>query len=210
MLREIASVPHHWALTMEAEKSKPAVDDRIWITSRVRMVSEKRAKRNNLLSLVLLTYYSLFAVMMSVFSGYYQGHYGNFESISVAASVAVLVASLVVSGFGFERTAWLHRDCYLSLQKLHGKEISEEEKNLQYNDILALYPNHSDSDYYDFLVQHTFLDDKKVWNNSAVISYTKFMLFSYAGRRTLLAAFVLLAVGVPALFFAIPLLPGKP
>lgn len=193
---------------MDDAKSNSPVDDRIWITSRVRMVTEKRAKRNNFLSLVLLTYYSLFAVMIAIFSDYYQDHYGHFGSISIAASVAVLVASLVVSGFGFERTAWLHRECYLSLQKLHGMKLPQDEKLSRYNDVLNLYPNQSVSDYYDFLVHHTLLESKKVWNDGVDVKYTKYMVVSFLVRKLFLSLFVIIAIGVPVLFFSIPIFSG--
>ncbi|MER9797429.1 SLATT domain-containing protein [Mesorhizobium sp. M0142] len=88
------------------------VDDRIWITSRTRMISERKALRRQNYSYLLLTYYSLFVVVISAFSEYYRNYYKLFDSINISASVVVLAASLVVAGFRFEAAAMVFRDCY--------------------------------------------------------------------------------------------------
>ncbi|TIL56285.1 MAG: SLATT domain-containing protein [Mesorhizobium sp.] len=182
------------------------VDDRIWITSRIRMISERKALRKQNYSYLLLTYYSLFVVIISVFSQYYKSYYGLFDSINISASVLVLAASLVVSGFRFEATASIFRDCYLGLQKLHGDDLSFEEKQKRYMDILSKYPNHSDNDYYDMLINHTLLEGKKLKNGETELSYTKFMAFSYLYRSLFFYLIVIVLFVLPVAFLCAPLL----
>lgn len=186
----------------------PAIDhvrDKIWITSRIRMMSEKRLLRYNHWSLFLLAYYSVFTVVLSVFPDYFKSFYIYFDGIAVAASVAVLVASLVVGGFRFERTASLYRDCYLSLQRLYEDEGDGKSKQKPYADILVVCPNHSDGDYYDFLVTHIVLDGKKVSIAGEQVTCTKYMQFSFVWRRIVFWTLISLLVLIPLAFAVGPL-----
>jgi hypothetical protein len=181
------------------------IDDKIWITSRVRMGSERRMLRYNNWSLFLLAYYSVIVVIVSVFPAYFAAHFIHFDGISVTASVTVLVASLVVGGFRFERTASLFRDCYLSLQRLGDGAIDTETKRQRYSDILLMCPNHSDGDYYDFLVSHTYFDGKRVWSAGEDIKYTTHMVMSYYFRRAAFCASMFCLIAVPLIFILAPL-----
>ncbi|MER9578890.1 SLATT domain-containing protein [Mesorhizobium sp. M0189] len=182
------------------------VDDRIWITSRTRMISERKALRRQNYSYLLLTYYSLFVVVISAFSEYYRNYYKLFDSINISASVVVLAASLVVAGFRFEAAAMVFRDCYLSLQKLHGENLPPEDKQMRYMDILSKFPNHSDRDYYDLLVNHTLLEGKKLRNGSVELSFTKFMVISFLCRSAFFYSVVILLFLLPVVFLFAPLL----
>lgn len=180
------------------------IKDRIWITSRVRMISESKSLRYNKLSLIFLTYYSTFVVVFSIFSKYFRPAYSAFDEINLAASVVVLAVSLVVAGFKFEQIASIFRECYLSLQKLYSERISDEEKEERYNDILLRFPNHSNQDFYDFLVSHTLIERKKVWNGASELNYTKYMLASFIWRRVVLYTTLLNLSLLPILFFTYP------
>lgn len=189
----------------EGSTANNHVQDKIWITSRIRMMAEKRLLKYNNWSLFLLAYYSVFTVVLSVFSDYFKSFYTYFDGIAVAASVAVLVASLVVGGFRFERTASLYRDCYLSLQRLYEDEGDGSSKQKPYADILVVCPNHSDGDYYDFLVTHIFLDGKKVSSAGEQVKCTKYMIFSFVWRRIVFWTLITLLVLIPLAFAVGPL-----
>ncbi|WP_341991354.1 SLATT domain-containing protein [Azorhizobium sp. AG788] len=180
------------------------VQDKIWITSRARMMGEKRLLRYNNWSLFLLAYYSVFTVVLSVFPEYFKSTYTYFDGISVTASVAVLVASLVVGGFRFERTASLYRDCYLSLQRLYEDEGDCRSKQKLYADILVVCPNHSSGDYHDFLFTHIVLEGKEVKSNGKQLKCTLYMRFAYVWRRVVFWALMAMLVLIPLAFAAGP------
>lgn len=182
-----------------------SIQDKIWITSRIRMMAERRLLRYNNWSLFLLAYYSVFTVVISVFPEYFRSSYTYFDGITIAASVAVLVASLVVGGFRFERTASLYRDCYLSLQRLYEDEGDGRSKQKLYGDILLVCPNHSNGDYRDFLVTHTFLDGKKVFSAGEHVKCTSYMIFSFIYRRIVFWTLMALLVIFPLAFAIGPL-----
>ncbi|TYR33673.1 SLATT domain-containing protein [Mesorhizobium microcysteis] len=180
------------------------IQDKIWITSRVRMIGERRLLRYNVWSLFLLAYYSVFTVILSVFSEYFKSFYTHFDGIAVAASVAVLVASLVVGGFRFERTASLYRDCYLSLQRLYDDEGDVRSKQKLYADILVVCPNHSNGDYHDFLFTHIILEGKEVTSNGKPLHCTWYMKFAYVWRRVVFWTLVGMLILIPLAFAAGP------
>lgn len=153
----------------------------------------------------MLAYYSVFTVLLSVFPDYFKSFYTYFNGIAVAASVAVLVASLVVGGFRFERTASLYRDCYLSLQRLYDDEGDGRSKQKLYADTLVVCPNHSDGDYYDFLVTHIFLDGKNVSSAGEQVKCTRYMIFSFVWRRIVFWTLIALLVLIPLAFAVGPL-----
>lgn len=181
------------------------LQDKIWITSRVRMMAEKRLLKYNNWSLFLLAYYSAFTVIISVFSEYFETFYSQFDGATIAASVAVLVASLVVSGFRFERTASLYRDCYLSLQRLYEADDDADSKDKKYADILAVCPNHSSSDNYDFLVSHILLEGKNVWSAGREKKLTKYMITSFFFRRFVFCSLIFILAIMPLAFALGPL-----
>ncbi|TCA03821.1 SLATT domain-containing protein [Rhizobium leguminosarum bv. viciae] len=184
------------------------VDDRIWITSRVRMIAERKAIRNQNVSYISVTYYSLFTVILSVFSKFYVLTYPLLEEINLSASVVVLVASLVAGGFRFETRANIFRECYLKLQKLQSKNITEEERLAEYLDILEIYPNHSDRDYYDLIVNHTYWEGKKLNMGETSLIPTSYMWLSYIVRHTFYYLSVTFLFVVPLIFLAWPILSG--
>lgn len=189
----------------ELDSEANYVQDKIWITSRVRMMAERRVLRYNNWSLFLLAYYSLFTVLLSVFSDYFRSFYAYFDGITVAATVAVLVASLVVGGFRFERTASLYRDCYLSLQRLYEDEGDGRFKQKFYADILVVCPNHSNGDYHDFLFTCLVLEGKDVTSNGKQLHCTRYMKFDYVWRRVVFWGLIGMLVLIPLMFAAGPL-----
>ncbi|MGZ9719726.1 SLATT domain-containing protein [Rhizobium miluonense] len=180
------------------------INDRIWITSRVRMIAESKALRNQKFSYVAVTYYSLFTVILSIFSAYYTKSYPLLEQINLSASVVVLVASLVAGGFRFEASASFYRECYLKLQRLHAEDLSPLDKSRQYNEILWDYPNHSNRDYYDFLVSQICFEGNKLKNGDHELNYTYCMLFSYLFRRVIYYGVLAILFFVPLLFLFAP------
>lgn len=184
------------------------VDDRIWITSRVRMIAERKAIRNQNFSYIAVTYYSLFTVILSVFSKFYVQTYSMLEEINLSASVVVLVASLVAGGFRFETRANIYRECYLKLQRLESRGLGDEEKLAEYLDILDIYPNHSEKDYYDLIINHTHWEGKNLNIGDKSLSPTRFMWISYLFRHFFYYACVFFLFVAPLLFLAWPFMPG--
>lgn len=172
------------------------------------MIAERKAIRNQNFSYISVTYYSLFTVILSVFSKFYVQSYPMLEEINLSASVVVLVASLVAGGFRFETRANIYRECYLKLQRLQSKALSDEARLIEYLDILDIYPNHSEKDYYDLIVNHTYWEGKKLKIGDEALVPTYFMWISYIFRHIFYYACVLFLFVAPLIFLASPLISG--
>lgn len=182
----------------------PTINDTIWVTSRVRMISERKALRNQNISFLAVTYYSLFTVILSVFDEVYSTPYPLLDEITLSSSIIVLVASLVAAGFRLEARASTFRECYLKLQTLHDEELSEQEKKMKYREILVDFPNHTPSDYCDFLTTHIFIERKKLWSGGRMLECTTPMKVSYLTRISLYCVFVSVLFLAPIFFLLRP------
>ncbi|MQY00676.1 SLATT domain-containing protein [Sinorhizobium medicae] len=183
------------------------IKDNIWLTSRVRMISERKCRRYQNISFLSITYYSLFTVVLSIFSSYYSKPYPFLEQINLSASVVVLVASLVAGGFRFETSATVFRECYLKLQALYDQdELSDAERTAKYRELMLDYPNHKDEDYYDLLVNHTLLEGKHLKNGDYKLEWTWYMLSSFLARSLFYYGLVAALFFVPIIFLALPFL----
>ena len=170
------------------------------------MLAERKALRNQNVSFLAVTYYSLFSVLMSVFQDFYIKIYPALNNINLSASVVVLVASLVSAGFRLEAKASAFRECYLKLQSLHDDEMPEKEKRKKYREIMMDFPNHTPRDYSDLLVNHIMIEGKTLKNGEKEIRYTNYMLISFLFRFTfywILIGFLFIA---PLVFLIRPLL----
>ncbi|WP_416409024.1 SLATT domain-containing protein [Agrobacterium rosae] len=186
-----------------------SINDTIWITSRVRMIAERKALQNQNISYLAVTYYSVFSVIISIFESFYSIQYTELGKLNLASSVVVLVASLVAGGFRLEARASSFRECYLKLQKLYDEDLPDKEKKLRYRDVLFDFPNHSNHDYTDLLVNHMVLEGKKLVNNGTPLQWTWFQFLSFFGRRVVYWLVVSALFLVPVAFLFWPFLPGR-
>ncbi|WP_346897587.1 SLATT domain-containing protein [uncultured Roseibium sp.] len=189
---------------MEAS-SETNINDTIWITSRVRMIAERKALRNQNASFLAVTYYSLFSVILSIFSGFYSKLYAALDDIILSSSVVVLVASLVAAGFRLQDKASAFRECYLKLQSLYDEELSDQEKKGKYREIMMDFPNHAPKDYADLLVNHIFLEGKSLTSGGKELKYTKIMFVSFFLRAALYWGMLAILFLGPVLFLLWPL-----
>lgn len=175
------------------------------------MKSERKAIRNQNYSYLIVTYYSLFTIIIGIFSVYYTCFYPMLENFSLAASIVVLSASLVAGGFRFETRARDYRDCYLELQKLESNStLSDEEKSAEYRSLLTKFPNHSPGDYYDFLVQHIVWEGKNLTSGGSAIRCKPLILINYTIRSILYYSVLLSLIIGPIVFLSIPLIAECP
>ncbi len=185
--------------------AKSSINDTIWITSRVRMIAERKALRNQNVSFLAVTYYSLFSVILSIFDDFYVNPYPALNDINLASSVVVLIASLVAAGFRLEARASAFRECYLKLQSLYDEELADHEKRTKYREIMMDFPNHTPKDYTDLLVNHIMLENKTLRSGDSKLDYNCLMAASFFSRAILywgLVSFLFLA---PLVILILPL-----
>lgn len=181
-----------------------AINNTIWVTSRVRMISERKAIKIQNLSYFVITYYSLFIILISIFQKYYENPYPALSQINLSASVVILVASLVASGFRLESRAASFRECYLKLQQLHDRDMELQTKKDAYRDLLFDFPNHTPADYADMLIEQTLFGQKELTSGTQKISWNGYVLAFYLMRRTFYYSSVFTIVVAPIFFLTWP------
>lgn len=162
--------------------------EKIWITSKTRMNAERRLRRYDRLSHLLVSYYSLLLILLFVFSDEIFRDESLSQRVGLGLSIAVFVLTLILHGFHFGSTADKFRDCYLKLQKLLSQDGDVSD---QYDDILQYYPNHEPRDYYDLIVRN-WLDGSGIIQSTqggpAVVP-SRLMIVEYFMRRATFVAF---------------------
>ncbi|CUX43763.1 SLATT domain-containing protein [Agrobacterium genomosp. 13] len=191
------------------EIAKSTINDTIWITSRVRIIAERKALRNQNVSFLAVTYYSLFSVILSIFGDFYSKPYPALDKINLSSSVIVLVASLVAAGFRLEARASAFRECYLKLQSLHDEDLADQEKKKKYREIMMDFPNHAPNDYADLLINHLLLEGKTLTNGGEKLKYTGLMAFSFFLRATIYWGLLAILFLGPVAFLLLPLFCGS-
>lgn len=168
----------------------------IWLTSRSRMNAERRYRRYNQVSHLLLSWLSLSVIAWAVVRGSITQATG-LDIYTAILSVFVFAFSVIIFGFHFGETAAQHRECYLRLQKLHDGEQDERELNRLYHEILGGYSNHNSWDFESLILNRTLYSKRKLWDKDGnEIAWTWPMLAKHIALwlsfwSTVLAMFLL-------------------
>lgn len=128
-----------------------ALAEGIWWTRKSRIQAEKRLLATAFQSQLLLFWYSLCSVAVSIY-------YLRFDPTSEYVTIAWLILSVLVfavAGFigslKFKERAGLIKECYETLQVLHERltsgSIGEDDAQQEYRKILAVCENHKEQDF---------------------------------------------------------------
>lgn len=131
------------------------LSDKIWWTRKTRIQTEKRLLSNAFQAQLLLIWYSFCSTAAAVYYLQFNPN-GEFSSITwVVFSILVLSISGFISGRDFKGRASLVKDSYETLDGLHHRAKSANENvdeiAHEYQQILAVCENHTESDYYKAL-----------------------------------------------------------
>jgi|GEM_PF-5205923 len=174
------------------EKMKELVDNKIWVTKKVRMEAELDRKNKNKRLNYLLIYYSGCLSLMS-FLNLYSPQGFNISLWASMISLLLPCANIFQYKAGYIEEAVEFRECYLKLDSLEkeinlsliDKDISKEEaKNFQskYDNILNEYQNHADFDYMRFSISqknNKDFDYKLRKADERKVGRKKFVSFSF-------------------------------
>ena len=126
------------------------------------------------------------------------------DAYTIWFSVWVIVFSVVVFGFGFGKTAVLHRECYIRLQKLHDSRSDVEVIEDTYHDIVSSYPNHSDADFDRLILSRTLFHSAGIVDpNGKPLTWNWAMLGKFLASQILfwLSPILILVVSVGSIYW---------
>ena len=173
--------------------------NKIWITYKVRIISERRYRKYSLWTHSLISWYSMWLILLSLFSGTSSGVIPYYEQLLVAFSIAVFSLSLILYGFRFSETANQFRDCYLQLQSLYSRASKTDDLATAYHDLLRPYPNHLSRDYEDLVVEMHYRHEKLFSSTDDLVKPTRLMLAKYWLRHLTFFFLQLAAIALPPL-----------
>jgi hypothetical protein len=172
-------------------------NNQIYLTYKTRMLAEARCKFRARFWNVMVAWYSLWLIALSVIDLKSPEGKGHALAI-VVLSIFVFSLSLIIPSIGLDEKAVRHRECYLRLQRLRAEKLSETAKLQRYFDILEGYPNHSDIEW-DATVVRANMRGQSLVNNSGPIVATKTQYAKVYGESLFVAATYIVITALPVL-----------
>ncbi|MBG6288492.1 SLATT domain-containing protein [Pseudomonas nitroreducens] len=128
--------------------------NKIWWTRKSKIHAERRLLSNDLQTQLVLLWYALFSVAISIYYLIVKSSSTVAPGVWVVLSVFSLVASGFISGLNYKNRAALIKECYEKLDSLFqeaklsaGDVARQGELAEKYRVVLSLCENHSDIDY---------------------------------------------------------------
>ena len=154
-------------------------NDRVWKTRKARINAAERLKSNDFISQVLIAYYSLFIITITIID--MKNNDLNFEVLTLILSILILVMSVFVFAMNYKERSLRFQNSYIKIDKISrevnrkekdGQDISQLEK--EYDDILECSENHSSCDYLQVMFD---VRNEKGYNNKpfTCISWLSFL-----------------------------------
>lgn len=156
-----------------------AYSDSVWKTRKLRINTSERLKRNDLISQILIVYYSLFIIIITIVD--MQNDNLNFEVLTLILSILILVVSTFIFAMNYKARSLILQTSYVKMDKIY-REMKKKEENKedttdlenQYNTIVELTENHSNCDFlqvmYEVRKDKKFLAVNGRWDSSKCLS----------------------------------------
>jgi len=126
--------------------------NKIWKTKKSRINTSERFKSNDFISQVLIVYYSLFIIIVTVVD--IQNKEFNFEVFTLILSITLLIVSVFILSMNFKERSLKLQNCYIKLDKIYREMEIKEDNNhdisqlkSKYYNILDLTENHTTCDF---------------------------------------------------------------
>lgn len=178
--------------------NNPGPTEKIFITSKARMVAESKILLRDKLKNALIGWYSFCLIGLSIGDLTKTITLPNFGVLSLVISIGLFGLSLSSnSARNFERAAQFRR-CYLDLDELYNSQKSTSRKMTEFAKIKSQHENHSNADYEDMLFE-AFIQRKTLNNASSQIVITKAVIFKVIFRKGLIFFLVFLLFLAPFL-----------
>lgn len=174
-----------------------AFSDNVWKTRKSRINTSERFKKNDLISQILIAYYSFFIIAITIVDIKCENI--NFEILTLILSILIVIVSIFIFAMNYKERALILQTSYVLMAKLYDDILEKENKNEdysdlknQYNMIISLTENHSDNDYLQ--VMYEVRNQKKYEEVNGKWTYekgTKRLMYKIKHFITLLFLFIL-------------------
>ncbi|MGS1017006.1 SLATT domain-containing protein [Allosphingosinicella humi] len=174
--------------------SSPDPNGKIYLTAKARMVAESRLKSVDTVSQILMAWYSVCIITLSVLDLSQSFRVRDVSVMTIILAVGLLAMSIFLPGRNFSVRAAGFRDCYLKLQKIYWSATTPEEKADAYGKTLPLFENHSQRDY-EWVLFHSRVFGKPLADSEGEVVASNLVIVKCAARAIIifLIVFVLFA-----------------
>lgn len=179
--------------------TNPDPNGNIYLTAKAGMVAESRLKNADMMSQILIAWYSVCLIGISLLDLSQTYRVRDVSVMTAILSVAVLATSIFIPGRNFGVRAARFRDCYLQLQQIYRSTETPEGKAEAYASVLRLFENHSQIDY-EWVLFHSWVFGKPLADATGPVSASRQVIFKCAVRVILKSAFLLTLFIFPAIF----------
>lgn len=181
-----------------------AYSDSVWKTRKSRINTSERLKRNDLISQILIVYYSLFIIIITIVD--IQNKELNFEVLTLILSILILVVSTFILAMNYKARSLILQTSYIKMDKIY-REMKRKEENKedttdlenQYNTIVELTENHSNCDFLQ--VMYEVRKDEKYLEVNGKWDYSKSLNRLWCKAKYLLQISFLFSIPIIILFF---------
>lgn len=147
------------------EEIKFFKNNKLWFTKKSRMEAESRVLRNDKISNIIINYYTLLVLSVSIYTMIWESQIG--VVLTTIVSVGLFGISNYMNSMNYKENAFKYRESYLRLSKIETKldnlilKLTSREEKLsefnrikeEYDNILELSYNHSEIDYIVVVIQ---------------------------------------------------------
>ncbi|WP_455757640.1 SLATT domain-containing protein [Sulfurimonas sp.] len=173
--------------------------DRVWKTRKSRINASERLKLNDFISQVLITYYSLFIIVITIVD--MKNNDINFEVLTLILSILILVISVFIFAMNYKERSLRLQNTYIKIDKI-SREISKKEKanedlselERQYDEILECSENHSSCDYIQVLFE--IKDDENYKKENQPFTFISWVSFIWCKAKKVLYMLILFAIPI--------------
>ncbi|OME52813.1 MULTISPECIES: SLATT domain-containing protein [Paenibacillus] len=171
------------------------LSDKIWVTRKARINAEERLKEFDLLTQILINYYTLVIVGLSIWTLYDASNAKLISVITIIASVLLFGLSIFVNSRDFKLRALSFKSCYIKLDELYNEceLLKDSLENLDANEITNIQNRHNK--IMNSIENHNPMDYLKVLNNINKISKSDWCYYYY--KKTLSIALITIIILIP-------------
>lgn len=188
--------------------SNPDPSGNIYLTAKAGMVAESRLKSADMVSQILMAWYSVCIIALSLLDLTQAYHIRDVSVMTAILSIAVLATSIFLPAQNFAIRAARFRECYLLLQQIYWSATTPEEKTEAYASTLPLFENHLQRDY-EWVLFQSCLFGKPLADPKGAVVVSKLVIAKCVVRAVRRSVVILTLFIFPLVFGYMMVLPRQ-
>lgn len=172
-----------------------SLSNKIWITRKARINAEERLEKFDFLTQMLINYYTLVIVGLSIWTLYDESNAKLISVITIIASVLLFGLSIFVNARNFKIRSLTFKSCYIKLDEIYNEceLLKDSPDKLSLEDISKIQKKYNK--VMNSIENHTPMDYLKVLNNTSEISKSQWCYFNF--KRALFIISIAIIILLP-------------